>query len=74
MKAQILSPILFTIYINNLPKYINKIKKKIMFADDIVLYFAEENIKNVEMICFQNLTLSVQIFKELQLSVNTKTT
>lgn len=73
MMAQILSPILFTIYINNLPKYINKIKK-IMFADDIVLHFAEENIKNVEMICFQNLTLSVQIFKQLQLSVNTKTT
>lgn len=61
----ILSPILFILYSNNLPKNIKKVNK-IMYADDILLHFTEVNIQSYEIVCFQDLNLGVQIVQELQ--------
>ena len=43
-RDQILGPLLFLIYVNDL-QYVSNLLEPIMFADDTNLFYAEENIK-----------------------------
>jgi len=53
-QSSILGPLLFLLYVNNLPKIINKTSAPIIFADDTSILFAHSNLidlnKNIHIV------------------------
>jgi hypothetical protein len=68
--GSVLGPLLFLLYINDLPKIINKISAPVIFADDTSILFAHSNLidfnKNIHIV-FATLN---KWFRANQLSLN----
>ena len=54
LQGSILHPILFSIYINDLPNCLLQ-SKILLYADDTVLFYANSNIGNIDTVLFKDL-------------------
>ena len=72
-QGSVLGPILFLIYINDLPKNI-KIATPLLFADDTNLLFKNKNLENLEMSINQELKIINDWFRANKLSLNANKT
>ena len=72
-QGSILGPLLFLIYVNDLPNSSN-ILVPIMFADDTNLFYSHKNIKTLFSTVNQELNNLNEWFKSNKLSLNTKKT
>ena len=70
-QGSILGPVLFQIYVNDLPKYINDSKVS-MFADDTAIYATAESIDELELILQDDLHSLSQWLLYNRLSINVK--
>ena len=68
-----LGPLLFLVYINDLPS-ISSDFKTILFADDTTLTFKNRNLSDLETQCNNNLKLFYQWCSSNRLSINTEKT
>ena len=72
-QVSIMGPLLFLLYINDLPTFINNIKM-IMYADDTTLYCNIESRKNCEDTIINELSNIHQWLSSNKLSLNIKNT
>lgn len=72
-QGSILGPLLFLLYINDLP-LCSKIAKFILFADDTNILFSHHDPKELELIINSELKYISNWFKENKLSLNVKKT
>ena len=70
-QGSILGPLLFLIYIDDLSKVL-KHSDVIMYADDTVLYFSHEDIKNIEAALSEDMDAVAQWLQRNQLVINLK--
>ena len=68
-QGSILGPLLFLIYIDDLSKVL-KHSDVIMYADDTVLYFSHEDIKNIEVALSEDMDAVAQWLQRNQLVIN----
>ena len=72
-QGSILGPLLFLLYINDMP-HCSETLKFILFADDTTLYFASENINSLFKILNSELRKLDEWFRANKLSLNVKKT
>jgi len=72
-QGSILGPLLFTIYINNLPK-VTQNSKVVLYADDTVLFVASKDIKEVENSLSKDLIAVNKWLYKNKLTLNVKKT
>ena len=68
-QGSILGPLLFTIYVNDLPHVI-KHSKIALYADDTVLLFASRSLENIKMAINKDLGAATKWFNENKLHLN----
>ena len=69
-QGSILGPLLFLIYINDLPKTINDIAKPILFSDDTTILITSPNKRDFELKVTTVLNCINEWFNTNQLSIN----
>ena len=70
-QGSILGPLMFLIYIDDLSKVL-KHSNVIMYADDTVLYFSHEDIKNIQAALSEDMDAVAQWLQRNQLVINLK--
>lgn len=69
-QGSVLGPVLFTLFTNDLPKYLNDFATTLMYADDTVLLLADRVPENLEIGSFTTLNMAVQYCHLNNLVVN----
>jgi hypothetical protein len=72
-QGSILGPLLFTLYINELPNVLNK-TKVVLYADDTAIFYASNDLKEIERVLNDELDLAHKWLHENKLTLNVKKT
>lgn len=59
-QGSVLGPVLFILFTNDLPKYMEPFSETIMYADDTVLLLASKNIKQLEIDTYISVSIAQQ--------------
>ncbi|KAG8276518.1 hypothetical protein J6590_108834 [Homalodisca vitripennis] len=69
-QGSVLGPVLFTLFTNDLPKYLDEFATTLMYADDTVLLLADRTPENLEIESFTAMNMAVQYCHINNLVVN----
>uniref|UniRef100_A0A1B6GU06 Reverse transcriptase domain-containing protein n=1 Tax=Cuerna arida TaxID=1464854 RepID=A0A1B6GU06_9HEMI len=69
-QGSVLGPVLFTLFTNDLPKYLDEFATTLMYADDTVLLLSDKSTENLEIKSFTAMNMAVQYCHQNDLVVN----
>ena len=72
-QGSILGPLLFILYINDLPLHLNR-SKVILYADDTALLFAHKNLHDIERVLSDEVSIAQAWLAENKLTLNLQKT
>lgn len=69
-QGSVLGPVLFTLFTNDLPKYVEEYATALMYADDTALLLAEKHPEDLEIQSYVALNMAVQYSQSNSLLIN----